>query len=788
MKRISVLFLSVLTIVSVLYAQRDYRVHRRSMLHQTIYNTGEIGRALDANASTTNGVPKLPEGSFPATLASWEWPPFGYQILDGIEYWGHHNSFGAGILFSADIPTTTGVVNVRRACGAVTDGAGNSTQVAGIYVVPGSITRTENYPVLADGSLNPNYNPNEAEEIITTTYRTTDPMKLQITQTSRAWSYPGYDSFIIIEYEIVNVDTVDYTNGFVMFGEAIAPSAFGMQRKYALWNESSNTTRAQEVYARYNFTRYLSYVHTRNGFPDKDYFNMWSTPGNRGGLNAPQAVGYMILRYDTNNIQTKDMFTYARSDSAVVWDEQGRFKQPWITQQIPNRNQDLSDSRLGALMMISNRPFSGFDFRSGRTDSTNWANFYYPYASVNPAKNLELMKYWHGRIRPRATGTGNYSQTTLHYTTFGPYVFKKNVRMKFAIAQLVGYGPGIATDTVYRDAGGFATETGYSTGGFKPVVSWYDSISYPGIHATFTHMGSAYLKTHPLPWYVTGKISNLDPEPVISLRQVADRAIQMYTGQPYKNYNEEQYKPEYAPASGVYKSAYIPIPAPAIDVYNAADMKNKIVWSPSVEDFTSLSQIRTAIGEGRVRSGLKHYLVLKAEKPLGPWKVLDSVKVRDPRYFNADIQYPGYYVVRDTSSLLNENYFYCVVSVDSTGGRSGMTNITYHATQKGAVSKLSKVYVAPNPLILTANFGGYTTQGDIYDKIGFFGLSPKCDIRIFSYSGQLIATIHHRSDTYSTEWFQISRSEQRIASGVYFYVVEDLVTGDRVHGKFVIIH
>jgi len=56
-------------------------------------------------------------------------------------------------------------------------------------------------------------------------------------------------------------------------------------------------------------------------------------------------------------------------------------------------------------------------------------------------------------------------------------------------------------------------------------------------------MGSAYLKTHKLPWYVAGKISSADPNPVISLRDVADRAIQMYLGGDLVNYNQVQFKP-----------------------------------------------------------------------------------------------------------------------------------------------------------------------------------------------------------------------------------------------------
>jgi hypothetical protein len=174
---------------------------------------------------------------------------------------------------------------------------------------------------------------------------------------------------------------------------------------------------------------------------------------------------------------------------------------------------------------------------------------------------------------------------------------------------------------------------------------------------------------------------------------------------------------------------------------------------------------------------------------VGPWVRLDSVGIRDPRYYNKDSDYPNQYVYRDVSSLLSENYYYALISVDSLGGRSGMTNVTYHPTQKGAVAELGgKLYVAPNPLILSSNFGGSTKEGDIKDKIGFYGLPQHCTIRVFSYSGQLVGTIDHNSNTYSNEWFQISRNSQRIASGVYFYIVEDLDKGTRATGKFVIIH
>lgn len=792
MKRIGYLLLLTVLITSSAQSQRDYRTHTRSMLHQTIYNTGELGRPLEGSNSTTVG---LATGT-----SALEWPPNSAQTLDGIPYWGQQNSLGSALVLRALV---RGQYEFR-ACGGITDGSGNQTAVAGIYVNPGIITRIENYPTLPDGSLNSSYDPDEAEEKIITVYTTTPPMNLTITQTSRAWSFPGYDSFIIIEYDIVNTDTVDYTEGFVMSQNAFSPSAFGLQRKYGVWNESSTTDRSREEYARYNFSRIMTYVHSRDGFPDTVYFNKWSVPGNRGGLNSPQAVGVLPLHYDYENLQLRSQTTYIGGDSSRVWDENGKFKQPYATETNSNRNQDAQRTIDRGLSLTLHNP-QGFSNKqtgaSASTDSTNWANYFVPYKSapfpgamVDPVTNQQFIDYWHGRMKPRAFSASGYTGAFFHYMSFGPYVFPRGVHLHFAVAEVVGYGAGVAADSVWRDAGGLNAGYGASSGSwFAPVPSWYNTVSYPGLSALtgITTMGNTYLQSHEIPWYVTGGngISGADSSRVISIRDVADRAIQMYSGNPLTKYDGVQFKPENTAAAGSYRTTYIPLPAPQISVNDAANVKNRIVWGPQIEGFTSLPTVQAAVAAGRIRAGFSHYLVLKSPEGQGPWARLDSVGIRDPRYFNVDPQYPGQYMLSDVGSLLGENYYYAVISVDQMGGKSGITNITYHMTQKGAVGHLGgKIYVAPNPLILTSNYGGSTLEGDINDKINFYGLPKRARIRIFSYSGQLLGEVNHDANFYRHEWFQISRNSQRIASGVYFYIVEDLDEGTMANGKFVIIH
>jgi hypothetical protein len=160
--------------------------------------------------------------------------------------------------------------------------------------------------------------------------------------------------------------------------------------------------------------------------------------------------------------------------------------------------------------------------------------------------------------------------------------------------------------------------------------------------------------------------------------------------------------------------------------------------------------------------------------------VIATVEPGDGEYWNAE---DGRYVVEHLDTRVGEILYYAVVSVDEHGKKSGMTNSTRHETQLAAVDELEDVYVVPNPFIVDSGFsGGREAEG----RIGFYRMPERATIRIYSYSGQLVETIHHDDDRYSTAWLQVTRNNQLIASGVYFYVVET-PEGDMMRGKFVVI-
>ena len=158
-----------------------------------------------------------------------EWPPRSRVIIDRTVNPGQHNSFGSGIWIAGTRPGG----RQYMFCGAVSDGSGNPVTVAGLYSNPISIQRTENFPVLANGDLNPAYNPDEAEEIIVSRWGT--PLGITVTRTSRAWSFPGYDSFIIYEYEFENAATDTISDIHIVFANTFAtsksPNSFATRAK-----------------------------------------------------------------------------------------------------------------------------------------------------------------------------------------------------------------------------------------------------------------------------------------------------------------------------------------------------------------------------------------------------------------------------------------------------------------------------------------------------------------------------------------------------------------------------
>jgi hypothetical protein len=777
--------------ISQLFCQQ-FQVHSRGMLHQTVFNDGSLGRFLDAGkTSAILGQP------------SFEWPSNnGHSIYlsTGAQtsYAGYYNSFGGGFYIAGDtaklIPSmgkTSPRVWVE--CGGFTDASGNNMPGNSIPLYARRLPN--NYPLLDNGQLNPAYDPNEAEEVIESKWET--PLGITVTRTSRAWSYPDYDDFIIYDYQLENTGhnsltgrtdtiramTIAYTYNWCnsMIG--------GMLLNNNAWAElpfrDDKAGAKGFQYARYNWTRWMMYNHTINGLPYQP------VAGGDTILTAPGAIGILPLYYDFTQLASKAEVTVAlatgvpATDSLRLWevnfakDPSGKTKtlrQPYnVSWDNGNQNIDKFKKYLDIEQTRQNTPFR---------------------SSVDSAK---FGTYWIGRGRPNHTNT--LRNPTGKWYGFGPYTFLPGQTMHFVVAEVAGFGPGSAWDAHhYEDLGGGTGSNAPAepTPGTHPVASWFDTTYYNFLNdqptwssdptgTGFGKMGTTFMQGHKLPDYVNSTKT-------ITLRNVADRAIQMYTGDTLIHYDTLQYEPKNAPLPTIhhYNRISIPCPAPVILVKNTFAASNRVIWGPQVESFT-------VTPPAKLNAPFSHYQILQANNPMGPWIVLaDSIGKRDPRYFRdtlgLDSLFPldvgdSVYCFLDMSSDPGSGYFYAVVSVDSLGAKSGKTNTTYHLTQAPARSTLTKVWAAPNPFIVTSHVTqGTSANGNISNQIRFYGLTYHCTIRIFSYSGQLVQTIQHDADGFEEEWFQISRNVQWVSSGVYYFVVEDNKTGARAWNKFVIIH
>jgi len=71
------------------------------------------------------------------------------------------------------------------------------------------------------------------------------------------------------------------------------------------------------------------------------------------------------------------------------------------------------------------------------------------------------------------------------------------------------------------------------------------------------------------------------------------------------------------------------------------------------------------------------------------------------------------------------------------------------------------------------------------------GLPEKCMIKIFTVTGELVATLPHENSSSAFEYWNLrNENNQEVAPGLYLFTIEDTTTGNTNEpyvGKFVII-
>ena len=160
---------------------------------------------------------------------------------------------------------------------------------------PGQLFFTENGPFtfVDNGTFNPitkgtnyagapSYNPNEAEEIITADWVTSE--NVHVTRASRAWSFPGYNTFLLIEYQVKNQNASTLTDVYIGFPYLLRPS----YQDFVVHNGWGDDLNRADDLVRYDTAGRLLY-----SFDDTPNFSLPSDVGNYwAAANELRTTGY----------------------------------------------------------------------------------------------------------------------------------------------------------------------------------------------------------------------------------------------------------------------------------------------------------------------------------------------------------------------------------------------------------------------------------------------------------------------------------------------------------------
>jgi len=159
-------------------------------------------------------------------------------------------------------------------------------------------------------------------------------------------------------------------------------------------------------------------------------------------------------------------------------------------------------------------------------------------------------------------------------------------------------------------------------------------------------------------------------------------------------------------------------------------------------------------------------------------------------------------------------YLYGVAAYDRGDSASGIASLQSKTEVRRVVpgtlatSDVSKqIGVYPNPYYVNAVWDG---KGERNRKIYFYNLPKRCEIRVYTLAGDVVADLLHDAATYDGSgiaWFRqfgnsgtapqfaggehawdlVTKFDQAIATGLYLFSVKDSDTGDIRTGKFLVI-
>ncbi len=255
----------------------------------------------------------------------------------------------------------------------------------------------------------------------------------------------------------------------------------------------------------------------------------------------------------------------------------------------------------------------------------------------------------------------------------------------------------------------------------------------------------------------------------------------------------------------VERNYKIPSPPPSPPLRVTTEDKEVILdWKPQPGDVNPENFTDPNRTDG-VTKPFEGYKVYKStQSNAGPWTLLAEYDiVGDGIGPNTGIKYE--YI--DHGLLNNVQYYYTVTSFSKPDKTinfpeqesSLSTNAKTVVPGTSPPNDVGKVAVVPNPYRGDVAYYSYnppwekpTGTRHIWmeqdRRIQFINLPAHCEIKIYTLSGEVVATLEHDNAQKGYEdWNLTSSVGQAVSSGLYLFTVQDLKNGNVQVGKFVII-
>lgn len=193
----------------------------------------------------------------------------------------------------------------------------------------------------------------------------------------------------------------------------------------------------------------------------------------------------------------------------------------------------------------------------------------------------------------------------------------------------------------------------------------------------------------------------------------------------------------------------------------------------------------------------------------------DDIRLPEPVFFPGDpVEYHYKFDVK--GMLSGWQYLFSVTAFDEGDDRTPPleTSIAANAvrvfpgtsvnTNFNSDAKEFQVGVYPNPYRVNAAWDGGSS---FTRKLMFYNLPQRAEIRVYTLSGEIVASLSHDSETYTgdTRWFRnlssnnrimsggehawdlLSAANQNLTTGLYIFTVQDLTSGNIQRGRLAVI-